>query len=116
MKNAEFFLNLGGSWYIRVKIFSRPAKITYVLESTCFPFYGPKDLEHKLRTVMTRDIIIRPEYVLSLVVPFDDREKWELATSYAANLRNVHSDYRFSLLKYKSITQRSYGKRYSYVS
>lgn len=91
-------------------------KIYYILEKNCFPFCGSEDLEYKLRTVMTETIIRQPNYVLALVVPFDKRPIWEMAIKYAAALRRMPSDYRYSLLKYKVLNDINVRKKYSYVS
>lgn len=110
------FSVLGGVWYIRVKLLCFPKKVMHVVESTCMPYSSPLDLQFKLRKVDTRHILLYPEYVLSLVVPFDKRPVWDESTKLASSLRNIPSDYRFSMLKYRSINQRNYSTRYSYVS
>lgn len=88
----------------------------YVPESKCFPYCGNNDLKNKLHNIHTRDILLSPEYVLSLVVPIDKKEDWINATELASKLRNIHNDYRFSMLKFRRINQSNYSQRYSYVS
>lgn len=105
-----------GVWYIRVKFLCGRKKIQYVVESKCFPFCGSKDLQFKLQIIETRDILLRPEYVLSLVVPFDNKDEWNSAIQFATALRKIAHDYRLSLVKFKTISQNNYSKRYSYVS
>lgn len=90
--------------------------IMYVKESSCFPYAGCQDLDHKLQTVTTFDLIIKPKDVLSLIIPFDKKDKWYAATSFANRLRTIYPDYRFSLMKFKSINNQNLRKKYSYVS
>lgn len=73
------------------------------------------DLEKKLNVIRTKDILLHSEYVLSLIIPCDQKEKWNNAVHNASMLRKIHQDYRFSLLKYKNIFNETYRKRYSYV-
>lgn len=94
----------------------KPPRICYVKIEDCFPFAGVNDLTTVLRRMTTQDIILRPSYVLSLVVPYDRRESWELAVNFAVNLRNISSDYRMSLTKYKRITQQNSARKFGYVS
>lgn len=93
-----------------------PRKIRYVVESDCIPFCGEQDLQFKLHNIETRDIILYPKYVLSLIIPYDKRTEWEAATKFASSLRNIPSDYRYSLLKFRTINQDNRRKKYSYVS
>lgn len=69
-----------------------------------------------LRKISTKDIILRPKYVLSLVVPFYMRESWEFAVNFAVKLQNIPSDFRMNLTKYKQITQQNSCKKFGYVN
>lgn len=91
-------------------------KVEYVPIDSCFLYCCAQDLENKLKKVSTADILFHQNNVLSLVIPHDIRDKWEQSTKLATKFRNIAQDYRFSLLKYKSLNQENYRRRYSYVS
>lgn len=75
-----------------------------------------KNFNFKLKKVTSTDRILRSSYVLSLLVPSDIRDACENATFFATMLRNVASNYKYSLLPLKKINPYSITNKYSYVS
>lgn len=103
-------------WHVRIKPLVPSSKVTYVPVEDCFLYNYPQDLCYKLRKITAIDKILKSDYVLSLIVPTDYQEVWNLATIKASKLRTIHSDFRYSLYHYKSMNNSNCRKKYSYVS
>lgn len=111
----NFFL-IEGTWKLRVKFLNDRRNTRYVEVKNCFHYCSKLDLDNKLKKITTEDLINNQRYILSLIIPADKRDIWDISTEKASKLRKIHSDYRYSLLHFKSINKSNYTKRYSYVS
>lgn len=111
----NFFL-IEGTWKLRVKFLNDRRNTRYVAVKNCFHYCSKLDLDNKLKKITTEDLINNQRYILSLIIPADKRDIWDISTEKASKLRKIHSDYRYSLLHFKSINKSNYTKRYSYVS
>lgn len=112
----NIYMFSAGTWYIRLRMFLPKKPMVYADVKQCFPFCGKNDLAYKLRQVQTSDIIKNPQYVLSLVIPSDKLEFWLNTVQQASTYRNIHADYRYSMLKFQRVSSMNFKKKYSYVS
>lgn len=112
------FLNLfflENIWHIRVMILTTPRRIKYIPIDDCFLFCCRNDLENRLKKVTTSDILLHPNKILSLIVPCVIQNRQNPGVNTATLLRKVAIDYRYSLLRFKTLNNQNLRKKYSYI-